>query len=706
MVLEPDRAQLEVFIDAIFRHASPQGFVAVRSFYEDEDRPFSLTAAAFTGDRRVQFLTNIAESNARTAAQAARPAVFCPPLAIFADRGKAREIDVLQGLALSVECDEHPQQARQVLEHLLGPATVVVRSGGVWINGSATPEDKLHLHWRLAAPAGRDKLDKLKQARALATKLVGGDASNVPPCHPIRWPGSWHRKAEPRLCAIDTARPDNEIDLDAALATLTAAVPQGPANAGNDATNSNDDWPELVADIISGKRYHEPLTKLAARCIGAGMCDGQTVKLLRAMMLASTAQRDDRWQARIDTDTLHAVTTAQQKFGPTAAAATPAGPAVHITEHDAGDDTDPIPPRAWLLATQFCRGFLSSLIAASGIGKSSLRMLQLLALATGTPLSGQHVFRRSKVLLLSFEDDRAELRRRLAAACLHHGVDCAKLKGWFFYDCPKGLKIAEMVRGTRHIGLLEKELRDVTDRIKPDVISLDPFVKLHALEENDNNAMDFVCDLLAQLAIEFNLAVDVPHHTRKGSNAPGDPDASRGASSMIGAGRLVFSLMPMNEDEAEIFGIAANDRHQYVRLDPAKANIIPRTQKATWFRLVNVALGNGTEDYPNGDHVQTVEAWSPPDLWANLSATVLNGALTEIDRGFANGQRYSDAPNATHRGAWNVVARHCAGITEAQAKKIVRTWVRSGLLYRESYTDPVDYKERQGLRVDDAKRPT
>jgi len=119
-----------------------------------------------------------------------------------------------------------------------------------------------------------------------------------------------------------------------------------------------------------------------------------------------------------------------------------------------------------------------------------------------------------------------------------------------------------------------------------------------------------------------------------------------------------------------------------------------------------VALGNGTEDYPNGDHVQTVEPWSPPDLWAKLSAAVLNAALTEIDRGFANGQCYSDAPNATHRGAWNVVMKHCPGITEAQTKQIVRTWVRSGLLYRESYTDPVDYKERQGLRVDDAKRPT
>jgi hypothetical protein len=77
--------------------------------------------------------------------------------------------------------------------------------------------------------------------------------------------------------------------------------------------------------------------------------------------------------------------------------------------------------------------------------------------------------------------------------------------------------------------------------------------------------------------------------------------------------------MPMNDKEAETFGISAEDMHRYVRLDPAKANIIPRTQKTTWFRLLNVALGNGVGIYPNEDHVQTVAPWAPPDLWARLS---------------------------------------------------------------------------------------
>src|SRR5262249_732776 len=115
-----------------------------------------------------------------------------------------------------------PQAARITLENVLGPATIVVRSGGKWTNPETGEiEDKLHLHWRLKVPARTaDDIKKLKRARRIGTELVGGDTTNVPACHPIRWPGSWHRKGEPRLCEIVDAKPDVEISLDEALEAL------------------------------------------------------------------------------------------------------------------------------------------------------------------------------------------------------------------------------------------------------------------------------------------------------------------------------------------------------------------------------------------------------------------------------------------------------------------------------------------------------
>jgi hypothetical protein len=127
-VLEPDRDQIEIFVDAIFRHAS-EGFVSVRGFYEGhKNEVFRISAAKLLADRK--FVLEVAEDDARRAAQNPRPVTFCPPLATFSNKDRARQEDIVEGVTISVECDEHPQQARITLEDILGPATCVVRSGG------------------------------------------------------------------------------------------------------------------------------------------------------------------------------------------------------------------------------------------------------------------------------------------------------------------------------------------------------------------------------------------------------------------------------------------------------------------------------------------------------------------------------------------------------------------------------------------------
>jgi hypothetical protein len=378
-----------------------------------------------------------------------------------------------------------------------------------------------------------------------------------------------------------------------------------------------------------------------------------------------------------------------------------------LGEWDAGDDIDLPPPRHWLLANQFCRKFLSGLLAPGATGKTALRTLQALSLAIGRDVCGQHVFKRCRVLMVSLEDDQDEMKRRVAAACIHHGVDRADLKGWLFLAAPKGFKLAEVNnKGARQIGILEKMLRKTIEVRKPDLVMLDPFIKLHALEENDNGAMDFVCDLLVQLAIEYDIAVDAPHHTKKGQLVAGDADAGRGASAARDAGRLIYTLTRMSEDEAKTFGLKPEDRPRYVRLDSGKVNTAPASGEATWFKLIGVPLGNGNDEYPNGDEVQTVIRWHPPQTWDGLSSVQLNAALTEIDAGRANGQRYSHASAAGTRAAWPVVQRHCPGRTEAQCRVIIKTWIKSGLLYLDDYDDPVERKLRKGLRVDHSKRPS
>jgi hypothetical protein len=211
---------------------------------------------------------------------------------------------------------------------------------------------------------------------------------------------------------------------------------------------------------------------------------------------------------------------------------------------------------------------------------------------------------------------------------------------------------------------------------------------------------------LVQLAIEYEIGVDAPHHTKKGQLTPGDADSGRGASATRDAGRLIHTLTPMSEDEAKAFGIDPEQRHSYIRLDKGKVNLAPPARTATWFKLIGVPLGNGNDEYPNGDDVQTVEPWDPPKTWEGLASTTLNVALTDIDNGMPNGQRYSAAPKADDRAAWKVVQRHCPDRTEAQCRGIIRTWVKNGVLVERNYDDPIEHKERKGLYVDPTKRPS
>ena len=219
-----------------------------------------------------------------------------------------------------------------------------------------------------------------------------------------------------------------------------------------------------------------------------------------------------------------------------------------LGEWDAGDDPGPIPPRPWLLGNQFCCGFISSLFAAGGVGKSALRLVQFISLALGRSLCGQHIFRRSRVLLISLEDDREELERRIAAVLIHFGVQRRELKGWLFCSTPTGSKLAELQNNKRVPGKLGQQIRDAIARRKPDLVALDPFIKLHDLGENDSGDMNFVCGLLTRLAVESKIAVDVPHHIHKGQVVAGDADSGRGSSGIRDAGRLIFTLTIMSAD--------------------------------------------------------------------------------------------------------------------------------------------------------------
>ena len=223
-LLKPEADQLGRYVRAVFKYALPGGIISLRAFPQNKPgpaifiRPFEVEGEGFGS------IITGAITAASDAAKAV--AVFSPPVATFKDHRKASVANLAEGLVLSVECDAYPQEALLILKRILGAPTLIVESGGVWLNpNNGVVENKLHLYWRLSTPArDNEGFAKLKEALKIATGLVGADTSNTTIVHPLRWPGSWHLKAEPRLCHI-VSETDQEIDLDEALKLLRAAAP-------------------------------------------------------------------------------------------------------------------------------------------------------------------------------------------------------------------------------------------------------------------------------------------------------------------------------------------------------------------------------------------------------------------------------------------------------------------------------------------------
>src|SRR6516164_7117503 len=107
-------------------------------------------------------------------------------------------------------------------------------------------------------------------------------------------------------------------------------------------------------------------------------------------------------------------------------------------------------------------------------------------------------------------------------------------------------------------------LAETVEHRQIDLVILDPFIKSHGCDENDNNAIDFVTGMLAELAIRFNLAIDAPHHVSKGMSDPGNANRGRGASAFKDGARLVYTLSKMTLEDAS--PIYARGKHSSVTL--------------------------------------------------------------------------------------------------------------------------------------------
>lgn len=372
-------------------------------------------------------------------------------------------------------------------------------------------------------------------------------------------------------------------------------------------------------------------------------------------------------------------------------------------------DPATIPPREWLYGSRLVRRFVSVLAAPGGAGKSALALGQAVALATGRPILGETVHHSVPVWVMDLEDPAEELNRRLAACLRLHALDEGAVRGRLYLHSgrERRVTIAALGEGSAIAYPDRDAVAEAALRRGIGLIVVDPFVKSHGLDENSNPHMDAAATAWAEVAERTGAAVLLVHHVRKLGGGPLDVEAARGAKALTDAARSAAVLSRMTEEEGERLGISPPDRWRFVRLDDAKANLAPLPEQARWFRLTGVPLGNATPLYPAGDAVVAVAPWTPPSPFAGLSAADANRALDVIAAGPAPGLLYT----AHRRGAensdrWAGRVLEGFGLAEGVAGRVIAQWLKSGLLRETAYRDPAQRRERRGLIVVDAKRPT
>ena len=361
-------------------------------------------------------------------------------------------------------------------------------------------------------------------------------------------------------------------------------------------------------------------------------------------------------------------------------------------------DPASLPKREWLYGKNYIRKFTNLDVAPGGIGKSSLVMVEALAMVTGRDLLGIQPTEPLRVWYHNGEDPMDELDRRFLGACKYYKIDADQLGGRLFTDSGRDnpVTIANQVRDGAFVNeaLVERIIQEIQNK-GIDVLILDPFVSTHAVSENDNNAIQAVARTWGRIANITNCSISLVHHTRKTNGGDISVEDGRGGSALKDAARSARAFNQMQPSQAEQWGV--DNRRLYFRTDDGKANLSPPADSATWFKMEGVSLGNGGP-VDLGDSVGVVTSWTPPDQTAGLSYADLVKARAAISQGdFKLDERAPDWGGYPIGEALGVDATTPAG--KKKVKAAIEMWIRSKQFVVVEETDPKTRKKKKFIRL-------
>lgn len=179
--------------------------------------------------------------------------------------------------------------------------------------------------------------------------------------------------------------------------------------------------------------------------------------------------------------------------------------------------TEQTPESRWLIRSLWARTGVGILGGAPKCCKSWLGLDMAVSVASETPCLGFFdVADPGGVLLYMAEDALATVKDRIIGICRHRDLNLEKL--------PLDVITAPSLR----LDLERDQMRldEAVRRVKPRLLLLDPFVRLHRIDENNSGDVSQLLGYLRELQRNHDLAIVVTHHARK--NGPSGAQAGQG----------------------------------------------------------------------------------------------------------------------------------------------------------------------------------
>ena len=332
-----------------------------------------------------------------------------------------------------------------------------------------------------------------------------------------------------------------------------------------------------------------------------------------------------------------------------------------------------------IYGNHYIKNYVSCDVAVGGIGKTSLILVEALAITTGLPLLGIKPNECCNVLIFNGEDPLEELDLRLHAAINYYGIKPEQINGRLFVNSGRDSEL--IVAGQTRDGIIiyEPLVEQLIAEIKNKsigVVIIDPFVGSHAVSENDNGAIDRVVKLFGRIAGLTNCSVNLVHHTRKTNGNSASVEDGRGASSMLAGVRSARAFNPMSEDEASKAGV--ENKRQFFKVVNGKSNMFLSSDQSQWFKMESFSILNGPFG-AEGDSVGVCTAWE----WPNPFDDIKFDDLRSAQRAVANGGPWKRNQQAI---AWvGIAVADVLGLdptdrgVKYKLNRIMEKWIKEGV---------------------------